>query len=130
MFWFSFVICGYWFIIYKMQDNAYLLMPSKEESVSLQSIFLVVFLIMFVCENGSIFYQVYRQCTIDVFLMDWEHPRKVNVTDQEESVVTWRSIFIGNEFNELQAEKRLIYPATTLVWFAFFWVGMGWGRIS
>jgi len=45
-------------------------------------------------------------------------------------VVTWRNIFIANEFNEIQAERRNIEPTTTLIWFAFFWIGVGWGRFS
>lgn len=62
--------------------------------------------------------------------MDWERPKKINVTDTETSVIAWRSIFVGNELNELQSDNRIVYPPTTLVWFAFFWIGMGWGRIS
>jgi meckelin len=50
--------------------------------------------------------------------------------DKEDAIITWRSIYIANEFNELQAEKREIYPSTTLVWFTFLWLGVGWGNIS
>lgn len=67
---------------------------------------------------------------MDVVLIDWEPPKKIAAMDSESSVITWRSVFIGNEFNEMQSEKRIIYPTTTLIWFGFFWVGVGWGNIS
>lgn len=62
--------------------------------------------------------------------MDWEKPRKISLEDTEESVVAWRSSFIANELNEIQAETRKIPPETTLIWFAFFWVGVGWQALS
>jgi hypothetical protein len=58
--------------------------------------------------------------------MDWEKPRKISLEDKEESVVAWRSTFIANEVNELQSQQRSISPETTLIWFLFFWVGIGW----
>jgi hypothetical protein len=53
---FCVVVCGYWFIMYKMQDNAHLLMPSKEESLSLESVFIGVFITMFVAKNLAVIY--------------------------------------------------------------------------
>jgi len=35
-----------------------------------------------------------------------------------------------NELNERQTESRRIYPETTLIWFSFFWIGLGWRWIA
>ena len=40
--------------------------------------------------------------------------------------VGWRSLFVTNELNELLVEERAIYPGTTLIWFAAFYLGLGW----
>lgn len=61
-----------------------------------------------------------------MILMDWEKPRKIATEDKEEAVVAWRSTFIANEVNEIQSQQRKIHPETTLIWFLFFWVGIGW----
>jgi hypothetical protein len=58
--------------------------------------------------------------------MDWEVPRKVSNEDTEDSVVAWRFTFMANELDELQTELRKISPETELIWFAFFWIGLGW----
>jgi len=44
--------------------------------------------------------------------------------------MAWRSLFIANELNELQTEMRKISPETTLIWFSFFWVALGWQYIA
>jgi len=41
-------------------------------------------------------------------------------------VNAWRTIFVANELAELQCEQRIVVPETTLIWFIFFWVGLGW----
>lgn len=40
--------------------------------------------------------------------------------------IAWRSLFIVNEFNELSTGMRRINPETTLIWFIFFYVALGW----
>lgn len=37
---------------------------------------------------------------------------------------------MANEFAELQTEMRYVQPETTFIWFAFFWVGLGWQYVS
>lgn len=46
--------------------------------------------------------RIIDQTSADIFLMDWEKPKKVSNEDTEDSVVAWRFTFIGNELNELQ----------------------------
>lgn len=57
--------------------------------------------------------------------MDWEMPKKVSNEDTEDSVVGWRYTFMANELNELQTNLRKVSPETELIWFAFFWIGLG-----
>jgi len=130
VYWLCFAVCGWWFIAYKMFDHVMLLLPSTVDVVSLYDIFTVIFIIMLVFKTLVIVKKVLEQASIDVMLIDNEPEKKIAAMDTEKSVITWRSIFIGNEFNELQSEKRTIYPTTTLIWFGFFWVGVGWGNIS
>lgn len=48
----------------------------------------------------------------------------------KESVVAWRSIFVANEVNELAHSFRKISPETMIIWFAFFWIGLGFQWIA
>ena len=51
-------------------------------------------------------------------------------TGSDTGAVAWRSLFIINELNELQTEFRKVYPETTLIWFAAFYIGLGWQWIA
>lgn len=35
-----------------------------------------------------------------------------------------------NELNERQCESRRIWPETTLFWFSWFWIGLGWRWVA
>lgn len=76
------------------------------------------------------------QVNADIFIMDWEKPKQQFMADGRSSksgppgTIAWRSILIANEVNELTVEMRKIKPETTLIWFAFFWIGIGWQYIS
>lgn len=130
MFWVMFIVTGYWFINYKMSTRAVLLLPSTAATNSFYDKFDVVFYMMLVCRTGAVLFRIVQQSSADIYLIDWEKPRHIAIEDKEESVIAWRSHFIANEFNELQVKKRVIDPTTLLIWFAFFWKGVGWGYIS
>jgi meckelin len=77
-------------------------------------------------------------------LIDWEKPSieendtmlNPNTEDEENKeisikkarVVAWRSIFVANEFNELQSSTRYISPETTLIWLCFFLRAVEWEK--
>lgn len=44
--------------------------------------------------------------------------------------IAWRSLFIVNELNELSTAMRKITPETTLIWFIFFYLCLGWQWIA
>ena len=100
VYWLCFAVCGWWFIAYKMFDHVMLLLPSTVDVVSLYDIFTVIFIIMLVFKTLVIVKKVLEQASIDVMLIDNEPEKKIAAMDTEKSVIAWRSIFIGNEFNE------------------------------
>lgn len=77
MFWVAFFINGYFFIMYKMQDNAYLLLPSTEAEDSFYVTFTIIFLITVSFKTVAVLYRIVEQSTADVILMDWEKPRRI-----------------------------------------------------
>lgn len=111
--------------MYKMQSNAYLLLPSINIYSEAYGAFKVVFFITLATKTVAMLMRVVEQSRADIFLMDWEVPRKVSNEDTEDSVVAWRFTFMANEIDELQTEFRKISPETELIWFAFFWIGIG-----
>lgn len=102
MFWVSFFVNGYWFIMYKMQSNAYLLLPSTQGTQNLYATFHIIFLVTLSTKTFAVLFKVCDQGTADIILIDWERPHKLSVEDHEESIVAWRTNFIANEVNEVQ----------------------------
>ena len=71
--------------------------------------------------------KIIEQSTVDIFFIDWETiDPQFKRTDSIDQSIVWRSIFLANEYNELQTEYRYIRPETTLFWFAFFIKALGW----
>jgi len=125
MFWLLFFSCMDVFVTYKMQMNAYLLLPELgEASEGYYSAFKIVMAITLAMKTVAVIMKIIEQTNIDVYLVDNEKP---NV--ETKSVNGWRHLFIANEFAELQTELRYTSPETTFIWFAFFWVGLGWEHI-
>lgn len=61
---------------------------------------------------------------VDIFLVDWEKPSTNQITEQSNGVATptkrgvvsiWRTLFIANEWNELQNIRRVLSPLTFLL---------------
>lgn len=55
---------------------------------------------------------------------------KLEPSGEDVGSIAWRSLFIVNELNELSTELRKITPETTLVWFIFFYLTLGWQWIA
>ena len=45
---------------------------------------------------------------------------------RKDNVIVWRSLFLANEWNEIQIDYRYVRPETTLIWFIFFIKALGW----
>lgn len=182
MFMVYFILTGYWFIMYKMQSNAYILLPQRNIENSTYDIF-YAFLIAIISSKGlAILLTILDQTNADVFIMDWErfeqmkmvevvdhsrdpaanaapaagNPANPNNQDgnaandananqaaapapaqtkektrreasgEDVGSIAWRQLFIINELNELSTGMRKVVPETTLVWFIFLYLAMGW----
>lgn len=73
---------------------------------------------------------IYKQCNADIFFLDWEPPSVVapksskNELSAPGRVSVWRTIFVANEWSEMQTLRKTDI-AFTLFWMAFFLVGIG-----
>lgn len=72
MFTVYFAVTSYWFIMYKMQSNAYLLMPQKNIENSTYDIFFVFLCLIIGTKTLAVFMTILNQTKADIFIMDWE----------------------------------------------------------
>ena len=61
---------------------------------------------------------IYNQANIDVFLMDWERSRgrleRAGKDEPPMPVSVWRTLFVANEWNEIQTDRSIHLPLTLL----------------
>ena len=126
MFWLMFFSCCSIFIAYKQQMNAYLLLPELgEASAQNYTAFKVILAMTLVAKLIAVLMKIVEQSYIDIYLIDWEKPNY-----ETKQINGWRYMFIANEFAELQVNMRYVQPETCLIWFAFFWEGLGWSHLA
>ena len=77
-----FFICMYWFIMYKMQSNAYILMPQRNVENSTYDIFFIFLVIILAAKNLAILMTIIDQTSADIFIMDWEKFEKFKRTGE------------------------------------------------
>ena len=70
-----------------------------------------------------VFQLVYKQCTMEVLFVDWE-PARAPDPQSPFPISAWRSIFVANEWAELQTTRRTSVHFI-LFWLGFFLVGLG-----
>ena len=126
MFWIIFFTAGYWFFFYKLQENAYLLLPSVDDWDYTYSVFDTIFGIVLAFRFLSIMMAIWEQTSVDILLIDWEHQPQGKMQNGKDNIIVWRSLFVANEFNEMQNDYHYITPETTLIWFVFFIKALGW----
>lgn len=126
VFWLLFFSCSSIFIAYKMQTNAYLLLPELGEATEpYYNAFKTLLTLTLVLRLATVLLAIIQQTLIDVYFVDFEERHR-----ETGQVNGWRYLFVANEFAELQTEMRYVQPETTFIWFAFFWVGLGWQYVS
>lgn len=140
-FWIIYFTSLWVYVTYKMQENAYMVLPSLDDIDGVYEAFNILFFIVTIFQLVAVILRIIDQCNFDIFLIDWEKPSiEENETithnqDEEESkeysikkprVVAWRSIFVANEFNELQSGFRYISTETTMIWLCFFLRAIQW----
>lgn len=74
----------------------------------------------------SLIHMIVMQCTVDIFFMDWERPRGISRSQDgkkttEVPVTIWRTFFVANEWNEIQATRKI--NKVFQVWYSncFLW---------
>ena len=130
-YWFLFAYSFYFFLFFKMQDNINLMLPVSRESYGSDNDYFGFYMTLQVCFIGQICRMceiVIQQSNVDIFFLDWEKPRGKVASKRGDGtkskfapVSVWRTIFMTNEWNEMQKERRydiqfaLLLLATILV---------------
>lgn len=86
--------------------------------------FVGLFVMMTICRLISYINLILRISSIDLFFIDWEKPKYFE-ENASAKISVWRNLFIANEFNEL-SNWRYVVDEVTIIWFAFFSLGLGW----
>jgi len=133
-FFFLFGASGWMLIIYKEQDSIYVMMPLSEgpNASSLASVFSDVLVAVFIAKCVHIVELVWSQTRHDLFFIDWEQPKAAadkaeqgdDGADPSHGVSTWRTVFVANEWAQLQA-ARAVSLEVSLVCLLFFQQGLG-----
>lgn len=126
-------VCTTYFVLFKMQSEteaAYILLPpNKGYQDESDDYFFLRTLLFTMTFNHTIFllYQIYLQCTSDVFFVDMEtgagllpsnatSPNVATATQSTSGVSGWRRILIANEWTKLCGTRR------TSIEFTLFWM--------
>jgi len=99
-----------WLIFFKQQDVVYRLLPLDSQG----SAFRVLLIVSFVFKVIDIIHLLFMQVSIDIFFIDWERPRgtvtQANTADNapaEAPISIWRTLFVANEWNEIQTVRKI-----------------------
>ncbi|KAG5475237.1 hypothetical protein LSCM1_03348 [Leishmania martiniquensis] len=78
----------------------------------------------------TVLYRLAEQCNADYFVIDWERPKGQLLRENKVVPVSmWRSTFVANELNELQA-LRYWCPLLTMAIILLFLVGLDYQNMS
>mmetsp|Transcript_30753 Transcript_30753/g.82367 ORF Transcript_30753/g.82367 Transcript_30753/m.82367 type:complete len:735 (-) Transcript_30753:197-2401(-) len=136
-FWGLIVMCGYWFIFFKLQGVVKVLLPLDNPN----SAFAAVFSICLVAKFAQVCMLIRHQSKVDIFFMDWEKPKEGKLrqvaklqpsptTNEEgQDVSVWRTIMIANEWAEMQSQRHTDIDFT-LMFVLLFLVGLDYLYLS
>lgn len=96
LFFIAFVFSMYFLIFYKYTNNTFMFLPTEEQLRPL----VILWYIGLACLSFSTLIKIYKQTCIDVYIIDWEQPKRKDVP-----VSSWRRILIANEFIRLFPKK-------------------------
>ena len=132
MFWFIFFYSLWFFVFFKMQSNVHLLLPVDRPEYGILNDYHPFVVLLKLCFWGQIARMaelLAKQCNVDVFLVDWEKPRGKVASKRGDGSKTrfapisvWRTIFMANEWNEMQTVRQYNLELTLIV-FAALMIG-------
>lgn len=79
----------------------------------------IIFGLVASCKLVVIWLKMLFQTTYDIFLIDWEKPKRDPKTQSSGDVNVWRTIFLTNELNELQNSGQVTIELTYIVYIFF-----------
>jgi meckelin len=100
-------ISWYYLIFYKIQGILFIIVPYFPSDVSYFNLAVVATAGL---EILHITRSIYKQCTAELFFVDWEQAKALNQESPESTkkvnVSIWRSIFMSNEWAKLQVFRK------------------------
>ena len=112
-------LAGYWFIFYKLENRAYVLLPLGYWRPIYRN-FDILFGLLASAKLIVIFLKMASQTSYDVFFIDWEKPKKDPKNPKaNDNINVWRTIITANEMNELQNTPLVTIEFTYLVYIFF-----------
>ena len=112
LFWIAFGMSFQSLVFFKQQKTVSILLPAKSQDQ--ETLFLTLLYVAFAFKLLDAFHILLTQIFFDIFFIDWERPQgRVNQPTQgggagasDAPVSIWRTLFIANEWNEIQTIRK------------------------
>jgi len=105
MFWYLFLMTGYWFVFFKLQERVYCFLPALDSFIVNYRPYDILFGLICSSKLVYVIFKIYfEQTEYDIYLIDWDRPKHYENKEKDKvksDVSAWRQIFICNELNEL-----------------------------
>ena len=110
-FWVIFGLSVQWLIFFKRQKTVYQLLPTPSQ----EQLFLELAGVTIAFKIIDLLHVLWSQISFEIFFVDWERPQgRVNQPLQggeagamDAPVSIWRTLFIANEWNEIQTIRKI-----------------------
>ena len=89
-------------VLFKGQTEIFLTLPEGDQEIA----FITLLVTAFVFRLATVFYLIWKQVTVQIFLIDWEKPKE-QVNGNSVPVSIWRTYFVANEWNEIQSLRKI-----------------------
>eukprot|EP00192_Tetraselmis_astigmatica_P007222 CAMPEP_0117648244 /NCGR_PEP_ID=MMETSP0804-20121206/289_1 /TAXON_ID=1074897 /ORGANISM="Tetraselmis astigmatica, Strain CCMP880" /LENGTH=734 /DNA_ID=CAMNT_0005453809 /DNA_START=315 /DNA_END=2519 /DNA_ORIENTATION=+ len=119
-------ICVYWVCFFKLQATVFTMLPPDDGEVWYR--FRVSVMCTVIGRVYAVLWMVWKQTSVDIFVLDWTEP-KDELDEKKEGltkgkVSCWRTLFVANEWNELQT-LRITNLEVTMLLLIFLLSGIG-----
>ena len=112
----------HWLFFFKQQTVVIRFLPTSSQEYLVKALLASAF----VMKSIDVIYMLYSQIFVDIFFIDWERPRgtvNLNRDGKHQNVASpvsiMRTLFVANEWRELQTTRR-IKPTLQIILVLFF----------